>query len=404
MGTDYYALLGVDRNADEAKIKSAYKKAALKHHPDRNAGSEEAAKKFKEVSEAYEVLSDKDKRAIYDQYGEDGLKAGFGAGGPGGAQGAGMGGGFNPFAGGGFPGGGGSTFSFSTGGMPGGGGGGGGFMPSDPNDIFASLFGNLGGMGGGMGGMGGGMPRSAGGRARGGAGRAAGGNPFASMGGMGGGGGGFPGGFGMDIDSDEDYAAGGAGQKRPPPPPEIVKPLPISLEDLYKGCTKKLRVTKKRLNGTEESNTLEIAVKAGWKAGTKVRFAGAGHETPGGSQDMVFVIEEKPHPLFKREGDDLVYTFKVPLVDALSGPPGGGSPQKTVTHLDGRTVSFNVPYPRGGGAPIKPGQVVKIPGEGMPITRKNAPKPKGDLLVQLEVVFPDRLSAAQAEGVRKVLG
>ncbi|GAA5860165.1 hypothetical protein JCM8547_009211 [Rhodosporidiobolus lusitaniae] len=396
MAKDYYKLLGIDKSADEGKIKSAYKKMALKHHPDRNQGSEEAAKKFKEVSEAYEVLIDKDKRAIYDQFGEEGLKGGFGGPGgggasgfPGGAQGAGMGGGFNPFgaAGGGFPGG---SFSFSTGGMPSGMGG--GFQPSDPNDIFAQLFGSMGG--------GGGIPRAGGGggsRRTGGGG----GNPFASMGGMGGGG--FPGGFGMDIDSDEDMHGHGGGAK-PPPPPEIVKPLPVALEDLYKGCTKKLRVTKKRLNGQEEQNTLEIAVKPGWKAGTKVRFARAGHETPGGSQDMVFVIEEKPHATFTREGDDLVTTIKIPLVDALAGPAGGGSPSRTVTHLDGRTVSYNVPYPRGGGNPIKPGQVIRIAGEGMPITRKNAPKPKGDLLVKVEVVFPDRISSAQAEGVRKVLG
>ncbi|GAA6007289.1 hypothetical protein JCM10207_001572 [Rhodosporidiobolus poonsookiae] len=401
-GKDYYALLGVDRGADEAKIKSAYKKMALKYHPDRNQGSEEASKKFKEVSEAYEVLSDKDKRAIYDQFGEEGLKGGFpGAGGPGGAQGAGFGGGFNPFGGagggaGGFPGGG---FSFSTGGMPGGAGGG-GFTPSDPSAIFEALFGG-GGLGGGMpSGMGGGSSR------RGPGARSAGGNPFASMGGMGGmgGGGGFPGGFGMDIDSDEDFSGHPGATGKAAPPPEIVKPLPIALEDLYKGCTKKLRVTKKKLNGQEESNTLEIAVKPGWKAGTKVRFARAGHETPSGSQDMVFVIEEKAHPTFKREGDDLVYTLKVPLVDALSGPAGGGTPTKTITHLDGRSVSVNVPYPRGGGAPLKPGQVIRVAGEGMPITRKNAGKAKGDLLVKVDVVFPDRISAAQAEGVRKVLG
>lgn len=124
----------------------------------------------------------------------------------------------------------------------------------------------------------------------------------------------------------------------------------------------------------------------------------------GGSQDIVFVLEEKPHATYKRDGDDLVYTYKVPLVDALSGPAGGGSPSKSLTHLDGRTLNFNIPYPRGGGTPLKPGQEIRIPNEGMPITRKSATKPKGDLVVKLDIVFPDRITSAQAEGVRKVLG
>ena len=175
---------------------------------------------------------------------------------------------------------------------------------------------------------------------------------------------------------------------------------------------------------------MTVNVKAGWKAGTKVRFAGAGSETPTGPQDMVFVIEEKPHTLFKREGDDLVYNLHVPLADALAGPDGGGTPSRSITHLDGRTISFNIPYPRGGGTPLKPGQVIRVPNEvsfsstvfyiplfpravtnvriyllqGMPITRKNAPKPKGDLLVKLDIKFPDRITASQAEGIRKVLG
>jgi DnaJ family protein B protein 4 len=78
---------------------------------------------------------------------------------------------------------------------------------------------------------------------------------------------------------------------------------------------------------------------------------------------MVFVIEEKPHTTFKREGDDLVYNFQVPLVDALTGPDGGGTPGRSITHLDGRTINFNIPYPRGGGAPLKPGQVIRVANE-----------------------------------------
>jgi len=76
---DYYELLGVPRSADTEEIKKAYRKLALKYHPDRNQGSKEAEERFKEVTEAYEVLRDSDKRAVYDRYGEQGLK---GRGGP----------------------------------------------------------------------------------------------------------------------------------------------------------------------------------------------------------------------------------------------------------------------------------------------------------------------------------
>jgi DnaJ family protein B protein 4 len=93
----------------------------LKWHPDRNNGSEAASKKFKEISEAFEVLSDKNKRAVYDQFGEEGLKSG----GPVPGQGSGPEG-FSNF--GGFPGG--ATFSFSSSGP------GGGFAPTDPQKIF----------------------------------------------------------------------------------------------------------------------------------------------------------------------------------------------------------------------------------------------------------------------------
>ena len=76
MGKDYYKILGLVKGASEDDIKKAYRKMALKYHPDKNkaAGSEE---KFKEIAEAYEVLSDKRKREVYDQFGEEGLKGDF---------------------------------------------------------------------------------------------------------------------------------------------------------------------------------------------------------------------------------------------------------------------------------------------------------------------------------------
>ena len=78
---DYYTLLGVSRDASDQELKRAYKKLAMKYHPDRNQGDKDAEKKFKEVSEAYEVLSDQSKRQAYDQFGHDGLDQRFGQGG-----------------------------------------------------------------------------------------------------------------------------------------------------------------------------------------------------------------------------------------------------------------------------------------------------------------------------------
>ena len=77
---DYYQLLGVSRSADTEEIKKAYRQLALKHHPDRNQGSKEAEARFKEVTQAYEVLRDSEKRALYDRYGEQGLKGGVSGG------------------------------------------------------------------------------------------------------------------------------------------------------------------------------------------------------------------------------------------------------------------------------------------------------------------------------------
>lgn len=177
-GKDYYKLLGVKRNANEKELKKAYRKLALKWHPDKNPNDvEEATKKFEEISEAYEVLSDPEKRRVYDQVGEEGLKGG-GGGGAGG--GGGRGGGFP----GGFPGG----AQFSQ-------GGGDGsfhfnFQGSDPFEMFRNMFGDMGGGGGG-------------------------GSSSGGAGGMHGGAGGFPGGFG-DFGGPGMFGggAGGAGGKR----------------------------------------------------------------------------------------------------------------------------------------------------------------------------------------------
>ena len=188
---------------------------------------QEAELKFKEIAEAYDVLSDDKKRKIYDQFGEEGLKQG----GPGG--------------GGGFPGGmpGGFTYEFR----------------GDPHDIFTKMFGGGGGFGG-FGGFDDDFMSGMGGGGMGGGGM--GGMPF-FMGGM-------PGGMG-----------GMMGQQ------PFLADLKLTLEELYSGVTKKLKITRKSVTpGRATEHTFEIKVQPGWKAGTKLTFKGEGDEARKGQAQV----------------------------------------------------------------------------------------------------------------------
>ena len=78
MKRDYYEILGVDRSATGPELKKAFKRLAIKYHPDKNPGNKEAEDKFKEAAEAYEVLSDQQKRTAYDQFGHQGVNSNFG--------------------------------------------------------------------------------------------------------------------------------------------------------------------------------------------------------------------------------------------------------------------------------------------------------------------------------------
>ncbi|PVV05370.1 hypothetical protein BB560_000113 [Smittium megazygosporum] len=359
MGKDYYALLGISKTASDDEIKKAYRKMALKWHPDRHQGADKegADKKFKDISEAYEVLSDKQKRSIYDQFGEEALKNGMP---PPNAQGGSPGGSFYNFPGSGS----GQTFTFTSN-MPGGGGFG-GFTPSDPNDIFQQIFmDGLGGfMGQGMGGgMGGGMGSHQHGQRQG----------FRQKQNMNS----FPG-----FDSGEAHK------------PEIVRTLNVALKDLYKGTTKKLKVTRKTLDALGQINqtekVLQIDIKPGWKSGTKVRFAGEGDDLGNGPQDIVIVIHESSDPVFKRDKDDLHVTIDLSLKEALCGF------KKSITTLDDRKLkvenSSNV---------VRPNQESRVPGEGMPISK--TPGKKGDLIVKYNVIFPRSLTQSQKEAITDAL-
>jgi DnaJ homolog subfamily B member 4 len=184
-----------------------------------------------------------------------------------------------------------------------------------------------------------------------------------------------------------------------PPAQEIIHPLKLGLNEIYTGATKRLRVTRKLLNGTTEAKVLEIVVMPGWKNGTKIRFPNSGDETGIGGevQDLVFVVEEKDHPHFRRDGNDLHTTVKISLVDALTNPPYSTTltsplPTRTITALDGRRLP--IPLPLG---IIKPGKIIRIPGQGMPIRLQGGEVGKGDLVIQWEVVFPDTLTQEQRD-------
>lgn len=267
MGKDYYKILGIARNASDADIKKAYRKMALKYHPDKNK-SPNAEEKFKEVSEAYDVLSDKDKKEIYDKYGEEGLKAGGGSSG-GGSSGGGPG----------------FTYSYH----------------GNPHETFKMFFGDE--------------------------------NPFENFFNFGGPGGsqfrtshfGPMGHESMETDDDPfgfGMSGGHSGMgmpRRKQQDSAVVRDLQVSLEDIYKGCTKKLKITRKVLNADGRTTRMEdkiltIDVKPGWKAGTKITFPKEGDQAPHKvPADIVFVIKDKPHPMFTRDGSDIKYKATISL-------------------------------------------------------------------------------------------
>lgn len=348
-------MLGVSPSASEAEIKKGYRKAALKYHPDKPTGDTD---KFKEISEAFEILSNKDKRQVYDQFGLEAARHGGpmpGSGGAGGNPFAGAGG--SPFGFGG-PGGGGTTFSF--GGSP---GGGNPFSSADAFKIFEQFAGS-GGMGGDdFGSFGGG---------------GFGGSPF---GGAGGGGARtrssrMPGGFG---------GAGGGFQEDGPEPDTVTIQLPCKLEELYHGKLKKLNVTRKNHTGQPEKRIIEVNVKPGWKAGTKITFKGQGDWTPNGRQTIQFIIEEKPHPIFKREDNNLIVTIPLSFKESLLGF------KKEIQTIDGRTINIDR------STPISPTSESKYPGLGMPISKH--PGTKGDLIVKFKVDYPYYLTPQQKEAI-----
>lgn len=342
---DFYETLGVSNSADEKELKSAYRKQAMKYHPDKNPGDAAAEAKFKECNEAYETLKDPQKRAAYDRYGHAAFENGGGGGG-----------------------------------SPYGAGGAGGF-----SDIFEDIFGDM--MGGGRG------RQSSGGRERGADLRF---NLEISLEEA------YEGktasirvptnktcepctGSGAKPGSTPDTCSTCAGSGRVRASQGF-----FSVERTCHTCNGRGQVISDpcgecsgqgRVN---EERSLSVNIPAGIEDGTRIRLSGEGEAgfRGGPSGDLYIFISVKPHEFFQRDGADLY--CKVPI--SMTTASLGG--QFEVGTLDASQTRVKVPEG------TQPGRQFRLKGKGMPVMRQSA---MGDLYIQIAVETPQNLSKRQRE-------
>jgi molecular chaperone DnaJ len=364
---DYYAALGVPKDADAAAIKKAYRRLARDLHPDKNPGNTEAETRFKEVSEAYDVLSDTKRRSEYDE-----ARRLFGAGGrPGGFPG-------------GFPAGGGGGQPFDLGDLFGGAAAGGG--RGGLGDLFGGLFGNAGA------GTARGRSQAASGPAR-----------------------------GQDVETEatlsfEEAVLGvtvplrmqspgtcptchGSGA-RPGTSPHICPVCQgagvtsrsqgaFAFSEPCRNCRGTGQVvddpcpTCTGSGITTQTRTITVRIPAGVKDGQRIRLAGKGApgRRGGPAGDLFVVVHVAEHELFGRKGEDLTLTVPITFAEASLGA------ELTVPTLDG-SVTLKVP------PGTASGRTLRVRGRGVPGKGR-----RGDLLVTLDVAVPVRLTPAQ----RKVI-
>ncbi|MCG2839644.1 molecular chaperone DnaJ [Sandaracinobacter sp. RS1-74] len=349
---DYYELLEVQKGCDDSTLKTAYRKLAMRWHPDKNPGDSDAEARFKAISEAYGVLSDPQKRATYDRLGHAGVRGG-----------AGNGAGGNPF-------GDGAPFS----------------------DIFSDIFDQF---------MGGGAARGR----RSGPQRGADLRYDLQVS--------FEDAFqGGEADVDLDVAVtcdhcvgtggkpgsraqacstcGGRGQVRMQNGMFIVeRTCPQChgsgsvISDPCEHCHGEGRV--------ERRKTLKVKIPKGVDSGTRIRLAGEGEAGPRGGEagDLYIFIHMKPHPIWKRDGTTLFAQVPMSFVDAALGG------EIHIPGLDKLPVDVKVP------AGTQSGRQFRVRGRGMPTLNGHG---AGDLVVQVELETPTKLSARQKELLEEFRG
>jgi len=353
---DYYETLGVDRGCDAAGLKSAFRKLAMEHHPDRNGGCEDAASRFKEINEAYSVLSDPEKRAAYDRFGHAGVN----------------------------------------------GQGGGGAGMHDVHDIFNEVFGDV------FGDMfGGGARQRRSGPARGqdlrydleitleqayaGA-EVAVTVPSAMTCESCSGSGAKPG-----TSPTTCTTCGGAGRVRATQGFfSIERACPrcggsgSMIMDPCVDCRGHGQVRRER--------TLQVRIPAGVDDGARIRLAGEGDAGARGGPrgDLYIFLSVRPHDLFERDGLDLLCTVPVPMSVAALGGEIEAPCLLGGENCDGN-CKIMVKVPEG----AQTGRTVRLKGRGMPSLRS---RDRGDLVVEFFVETPAKLTARQKELLREFAG
>lgn len=264
---DYYDVLGVSRSADEAAIKKAYRKLAKKYHPDTNAGNAQAEQKFKEVTEAYEVLGDPEKRKMYDQFGHAAFDGGQAAGGNG----------YQSTGGNGY-----QEYHFEGGNM---------------DDIFGDIFGDMfGHSGSGDGHFGQGKKQKHSGRTF----------HWSNFG---------KGSSGFEEDSF--YGDGFGGGTFARKGSDLNAEVNVSFDEAAFGCDKIIRLQKE--DGSVQS--LQVHIPAGIESGKTIRLRGKGMPGTGGAGagDLLMRVTVGEKPGFERRGMDVYSTVQIPFTTAVFG-------------------------------------------------------------------------------------
>jgi molecular chaperone DnaJ len=343
---DYYETLGVNRNASAAELKAAYRELAKKHHPDRNPGDDSAEHRFKEISEAYEVLKDDERRAAYDRFGHAAFETGPGARGPGGFD-----------------------FNFAS-----------GFA-----DIFDEMFGEFtGGRRGRASSRGAdlrynlqvGLEEAFSGKTTEirvptsvlcdgcqGSGAEAGSSPVTCS------------------------SCQGHGRIR-------AQQGFFTVERTCPSCQGAGRVIEKPCQScrgagrVQKTKTLQVNIPAGVEDGTRIRLAGEGEAGLRGAPpgDLYIFLAIAPHKLFRREGTDIYCQVPIPMTTAALG----GNIE--VPSIDGSRARVSVP------AGAQTGQRFRLKGKGMSVLRSHA---RGDMYIQVSVETPVNLTKRQQELLRE---